>query len=408
MDMDLPFRQRPLSVGRDKTQDRCWREFRARYKIDGYPAFTFFVADFIYFPLHASLDLIPPSLFRLPTTIQVMPHHKHNREQTSSSTPSRDLAPLPDNFGPVFFKNQFRTKIRVPTKEDYPNVKNKCAIITGSNSGLGFEAAHQLLLLGLSHLVMGVRSLERGNAAAAKLRASNPSAKIEVWKLDMESYQSVQDFAHKCQADLERIDIVILNAGLSPAKFETAAATGHEKAIQVNFLSTILLTILLLPVLKSKSKDQNPPRITVVNSIMSHLAKLPNKDKRPFLPSFDDTAITPWDAEERYSVSKLLGQLFIVRLTEKISPDDVVINMVDPGLTKGTGLAREVSGGTAVAAKIFFSIAGRTVEKGAATYIDAALGHGKESHGCFLMNCSISPYVTHPDSFECQYICTYY
>ncbi len=68
--------------------------------------------------------------------------------------------------------------------------------------------------------------------------------------------------------------------------------------------------------------------------------------------------------------------------------------MVDPGLTKSTGLSRDAKGGTAVAAKMFFSIAGRPVDRGAATYIDAVLGHSKESHGCFLMNCKIAPYVT--------------
>jgi len=90
-------------------------------------------------------------------------------------------------------------------------------------------------------------------------------------------------------------------------------------------------------------------------------------------------------------VSKLLAQLFLVELTEHVKSDDVVINMVDPGLTKGTGLARDVSGLFKVVVKTFLTIAGRPVERGAATYVDALLGHGKESHGCFLMNTDISP-----------------
>jgi hypothetical protein len=92
-------------------------------------------------------------------------------------------------------------------------------------------------------------------------------------------------------------------------------------------------------------------------------------------------------------VSKLLCQLFVVKLAENVNPEDVIINMVDPGLTKGTDLARHTKGATAVAAKIFFTVAGRPVDRGAATYVDAALGQGKESHGCFLMNCKIAPYV---------------
>lgn len=320
---------------------------------------------------------------------------KSGKDQAADAqlVPSKDMAPLPENFGPVFFQNQFRTTIELPTKEKYPDVKGKCAIITGSNTGLGFESARQLLSLGLSHLVMGVRSLQRGSAAVTKLLPANSSAKIEVWELDMESYDSIQVFVRKCQDNLSRIDIVILNAGLSALKFATIPATGHEKAIQVNHISTVLLTVLFLPVLKSKSKGQNPPRLTLVNSVSSHLCKFPNKSKRPILPSFDDTAVTPWSARERYGVSKLLCQLFVVKLAENVNPEDVIINMVDPGLTKGTGLSRDATGLTAVAATIFLSTAGRSVDRGAATYVDAVLGHGKESHGCFLMNCKIAPYV---------------
>jgi NAD(P)-dependent dehydrogenase (short-subunit alcohol dehydrogenase family) len=186
-------------------------------------------------------------------------------------------------------------------------------------------------------------------------------------------------------------DYTILNAGVSMMNFSTTRSTGHETVIQVNHISTILLTILLLPVLKAKSAPDNPPRLTVINSVTVHLCKFPNRDQRPLLPSFDDTKITPWDPKERYGVSKLLPQLFLVKLTEHIKSDDVIINMVDPGLTKGTDLSRDASGLVRIASKAFFGIAGRTVDKGAATYVDALLGHGKESHGCFLMNTEISP-----------------
>jgi NAD(P)-dependent dehydrogenase (short-subunit alcohol dehydrogenase family) len=245
----------------------------------------------------------------------------HSQQKKSQSTisesnqvASKDMPPLPENFGPIFFKNQFRTKISLPTKEKYPTIADKgsCAIITGANVGLGFEAAKQLLSLGLSHLVMAVRSSEKGYAAAKQLRAAaedngNPSAKIDVWQLDMDSYEAIQAFVQMCQENLIRIDFVILNAGVSAMTFSTVPSTGHEKTIQVNHISTVLLCILLLPILKTKSIGKNrPARLTIVNSVTAQLCKIPNKDKRPFLPSFDNTAITPWDPEERYGVSKLL------------------------------------------------------------------------------------------------------
>lgn len=315
--------------------------------------------------------------------------------------PSKDMAPLPSNIAPVFFHNQFRTKIDLPSTAKYKSLEGKCAIVTGSNTGLGFEASRQLLSLGLSHLVMGVRSLEKGNAAAAKLGATNSSAIIEVWQLDMASYESIQSFVVRCQERLASIDFVILNAGLSAFNFSTIEATGHETSVQVNHLGTVLLSVLLLPVLKGKSKGKEPPRLTIVNSLTAHLCKFPNRSQRPLLNSFDDTDITPWNAEERYGVSKLLPQLFLVELSQRVRPDDVIINMVDPGLTKGTGLGREATGAVAVGAKLFFSLAGRPLDRGAATYVDAVLGHGKESHGCFLMNYKISPYVSILPDFTC-------
>ncbi|KAF4974941.1 hypothetical protein FZEAL_8204 [Fusarium zealandicum] len=319
------------------------------------------------------------------------PCQKAGSVSAANTIPSRQMDPFSEGIGPIFFRNQFRTTIDLPTKERYPQVEGCCAIVTGSNTGLGFESAKQLLSLGLSHLVMGVRSVERGTEAANKLRAAAPSAKIDVWQLDMESYDSIRAFADKCQDVLSRIDVVILNAGLAPFKFEKVPVTGHEKTIQVNHIGTALLAILLIPVLKRKSTGSAPPRLTIVNSLTAHLCKFPNKDERPLLPSFDDTAITPWDADERYGVSKLVSQLFLVKLAEKISPDDVIINMVDPGLTKGTGLQRNATGVMGVVARSFFSLAGRPVDRGAATYVDAVFGHGKESHGCFLMNCQVSP-----------------
>ncbi|KFX96911.1 hypothetical protein V490_03069 [Pseudogymnoascus sp. VKM F-3557] len=306
---------------------------------------------------------------------------------------SKDMPPLPKNFGKVFWNNQFKVKIDVPTPETYPSLKGKVAVVTGANCGLGFESARQLLTLGLSHLVVAVRSTEKGKIAASQLAQANAGAVIDVWALDMESYDSIQAFVRKCDSKLPRIDFTVLNAGVSLMNFGKSG-TGHETTIQVNHISTSLLAIILLPLLRAKSSQESPPRLTVINSVTAHLCKFPNRDQRPLLPSFDDIKITPWDAQERYGVSKLLSQLFLVKLSEKVKPENVIINMVDPGLTKGTGLARDASGFVRIAAKAFFGIAGRTVDRGAATYIDALLGHGKESHGCFLMNTEISPLAT--------------
>lgn len=303
---------------------------------------------------------------------------------------SKDMQPI-QSFGKLFWHNQFRVKIELPTEQKFGSLKDKVAIVTGSNSGLGFEASRQLLALGLSHLIVAVRSLEKGKEAASKLRTANSEAIIDVWLLDMESYDSIQAFTRKCDLELPRIDYVVLNAGLSAISCRKVPSTGHETTIQVNHLSTALLTVLLLPVLKAKSIDTSTPRLTVVNSVTAHMAKFPNRDKRPLLDSFDDINLTLWNSMDHYAVTKLLNQFFLIQLAEKVNPDHVIIAMVEPGLTKGTNLGGEARGMARVLTSAFFNFAGRTVDRAAATYVDALLGHGKEVHGSFLLNCEPAP-----------------
>jgi NAD(P)-dependent dehydrogenase (short-subunit alcohol dehydrogenase family) len=306
---------------------------------------------------------------------------------------SKDMGPRTESFGSMFVKNQFHTKIPIPTRKE-ADVGGKVAIVTGANSGLGLECCKQLLSLGLSRLIMAVRSLERGNAAAAALRQAHPKANIDVWSLDMESYQSVEDFVRQCESQLSQVDIVILNAGLFPAKFAKVASSGHEVAVQVNYLSTALLVLLLVPMLKqlkvkSKLSMSAPPHITVVTSVTATLAKIANRRARPFLASFDDPKF--WDGTERYGSSKLLGQLFLVKLADCVKSSDVIINMVDPGAVKGTKLGSKMPAVLRAIGAALAAVVARPVSRGAATYIDAAVIKGQETHGSFLINCEIAP-----------------
>jgi NAD(P)-dependent dehydrogenase (short-subunit alcohol dehydrogenase family) len=115
----------------------------------------------------------------------------------------------------------------------------------------GAEACRLLLQLGLSRLVMGVRSQIKGDEAAAQLRTTFPSVTISVWILDLESCDSIRAFADQCET-LPRIDIAILNAGLMNSPYTIVPATKHDITMQVNYLSTALLAILLIPLLRAK------------------------------------------------------------------------------------------------------------------------------------------------------------
>ncbi|KAL7941239.1 hypothetical protein V8C42DRAFT_335720 [Trichoderma barbatum] len=305
-------------------------------------------------------------------------------------TSSKELPPLTSPFFPnLFIKNQFFTKPRFPPQNT--NLSGQVALVTGSNTGLGLECAHQLLSYKLSRLIIAVRSSVKGEDAASELRKQFPESTIDVWALDMSSYDSVQALAARLDKELSRLDIAILNAGMGRSAFATSPDTGHEENLQVNYLSTMLLSVLLLPILKSKSPVGSPGRLTIVTSMLSMTAKFANKSEVPLLPAFDRADL--FDPHDIYQTSKLLGQVFIWKLTDLVSPDDVVINLVEPGFIRGTELQRDVSGTTRIILNLFKAISARSVKVGASTYMDAAIVKGKESHGCVLMNWAIAPYA---------------
>ncbi|KAI1773951.1 NAD(P)-binding protein [Hypoxylon cercidicola] len=303
---------------------------------------------------------------------------------------SKDLAPLDVPFFPdIFIRNQFRTKPQRPPKTT--DLSGKVAIITGANTGLGYEAGRQMLDLKLSHLILAVRSSARGEAAANKLRAKYPKATIEVMLLDMSQYDSIQDFVRRVDSQLSRIDMVILNAGISKFKYETVSNTGHEAHIQINYLSTVFLAILLLPILKSKSPPSTPGRLTIVHAALSLIVPLPKaQDHKTLLRTMDDPKT--FAAGSQYNLSKVLAQMFAYKLVDYVSADDVVVNLVCPGYVKGTGLGRDIPTLLKPLGALFGAIFGRNVTDGASTYLDAAFAKGKESHGSFLMSWKVTPY----------------
>lgn len=301
---------------------------------------------------------------------------------------SLDLGPPKENPGSLFLKSQFRSPVQWPPKDT--NLKGKVAIVTGSTSGLGLEASRQLLSYGLSELILAVRSKERGEKVAATFKAEFPDANIRVWSLEMESYDSIQAFTRRAEVELVRLDIAILNAGVQGADFVTVPSTGHEKLIQVNYLSTALLAILLLPILKSKSPAGEPGRLTIVSSGTARGATLSELKGVPILAALDDKT-RPWKPVERYAVSKLLGHLFIINLVNHVNCEDVIVNLADPGLVKDTALQNFAPWIVVAFFYIFKAIFGRSLPVGASTYVDAVVVKGKESHGCFVSNWKISP-----------------
>lgn len=271
------------------------------------------------------------------------------------------------------------------------SLEGKTAIVTGSNCGVGLECSRQLLDLGISKLILAVRSQARGQAAATELSKgrSLKEGSLEVWELDHLSYDSVRAFADRAKT-LERIDIVILNAGSLPMKQTINPHTGHDECVQVNYLSSAFLLVLLLDVIKNKQKSL-PARITITSSDGAAWTKFSERTNKPLLPSLD-TPGKNWSAADRQFLSKLLGQFFVAKLADIVPSSMAVINMATPGMVHDSNISRESK--DTLMGKIAEPIrrrVGSTSAVAARLITDAAVNHGVETHGQYLSEQRIKP-----------------
>ncbi|KAL4794275.1 hypothetical protein BDV19DRAFT_390335 [Aspergillus venezuelensis] len=270
------------------------------------------------------------------------------------------------------------------------DLSTKTAIITGGTSGLGYECAAQLLLNNLSQLIITARNEAKGAEAVKSLRVRFPSATIEVWSLDMLDYESIRAFVEKCK-ELNRIDIVILNAGIVAGKFKINEKTKHEECFSVNYLSTALLSILLLPVFKAKRpSDKEPARLTLIGSGLALAATFAERNAANILSAFDDPAF--FKSTERYNTTKLLLLVFVSKLSTFVDSADVIVNICDPGFVDTPGLDRDLLGFEQVMIGAFRGVVARSLRDGAWAYINAVVAKGARSHGGWVANWDVYPF----------------
>lgn len=168
------------------------------------------------------------------------------------------------SFLPQFFYSQFFITPKAPTKD----CTGKTVIITGANVGLGKETARHYARLNAAQIIIACRSIEKGEAAKADIEASNSrTGVVQVWQLDLSSYESVREFAQKAKT-LQRIDILIENAGIATSKYVNVG--GNESTVTVNVVSTFLLALLMLPKLQETGRNHN----TLPNLVRKHLLEM--------------------------------------------------------------------------------------------------------------------------------------
>lgn len=172
-----------------------------------------------------------------------------------------------------FIHTQLILKIPIPTA----SFASKCVIISGANSGLGKEAAKHIVRLGASKVILGCRSLSKGNEAKHEIEVSEKCRPdvIEVWEVDLESASSVRAFVVKANA-LPRLDVLVNNAGIQTMKLHLTYGT--ERTLAVNVIGTFLLAIQLIPKLQETAKAHGvTPHMTFVGSALYDRAKYPEE-----------------------------------------------------------------------------------------------------------------------------------
>ena len=225
------------------------------------------------------------------------------------------------------------------TSDDVPGQHGRLAVVTGANTGLGFETARVLAARGAS-VVLAVRDTEKGKRAAAAIAGAAPGANVTVQPLDLTSLDSIRAAAGELRAQHPAIDLLVNNAGVMfPPRQSTR--DGFELQFGTNHLGHFALTGLLL--------EQMLPvpgsRVVTVSSLGHRLGARIHFDDLQSQRSYHRVAA--------YSQSKLANLLFTYELQRRLSGAGATIAVAaHPGLAS-TELTRNSPAATAVLAQMF-------------------------------------------------------
>ena len=155
--------------------------------------------------------------------------------------------------------------VRFSPKKDIPPLEGKVILITGGNSGLGKQCVLEFARHKPAQIWLAARNLDKAKTASDEIRRKIPDAPIRILKLDLSSLESVTEAARTFSAEAERLDILMLNAGIMAAKPDLTK-DGYEEQFGVNFLGHALLVKLLLPVLLKTTQNSSDVRIVALSS----------------------------------------------------------------------------------------------------------------------------------------------
>ena len=183
------------------------------------------------------------------------------------------------------------------------DLTGKKIIITGANSGIGYEAAKVLSNLG-AHVILAVRNYKKGDEAAVSIKSQNKNAKVEVLSLELSDLESVHAFVQEFKDRYKTLDILINNAGIMVPPYQKTK-DGFELQFGTNHLGHFALTGLLLPLLK------NTPYSRVIT-----LSSIAHRGASIFFDNLDGS--NGYRGMSFYKQSKLANLLFAKELDERL------------------------------------------------------------------------------------------
>jgi NAD(P)-dependent dehydrogenase (short-subunit alcohol dehydrogenase family) len=284
----------------------------------------------------------------------------------------------------------FRNKWITPPKEVHEDYTGRNIIVTGATSGIGVEAVFKFAKLGAAKVIIAARDVKKGESTKSALEARlGRRDQLEVWELDMMSYDSVEAFANRAN-ELDHLDIAVLNAGTRRVQF-IQSRYGWEEDIQVNTLSTTLLAILLVPKLKeSKQHTAKIPILEFVNSGLHQNAVVATEVRQ------EVSVLDHYNKKEnhkegsQYSFSKVFLMYATKKLADEISSGDVIITSICPGWVN-TDLGRDhFFPGVHILAFFLIFLFMRTPAVGANMVLSGTT-QGERLHGRFWQHDKIQP-----------------